>query len=1255
MPVSLPALVLASAVALVLATEPPGSLHVRRLTGEGVEVGNWTELKDACEAGHQNVTLTADITVPNTSRQIEVNGRKACVINGQDKTVDLNQLGRFALVSDASSLEVRSLTLTGGVCKIESGEPKLCGGAVAAIQNSTLKFHSVDFLNNNFDDAAGLGGAICLKESKLTHCAGSFIGNTVPRYGGAIFAQKSKIFINTDPTFCAQTSTTTLSGSFAGVGGAVFADTTDVSITRADFHDNNATILDQFGGGAIFTSYADLRVSWSNFTNNIALSIINKLYGLGGAVFGYGLTEGTSLENCAFLNNGAVSGGAISIYGSQAEISKSSFKENSISSESDGGEGSTIYASGCKLNVKNATFETHEDKNKYHFKSYSLHMVGSVAEVIDSKLKEDQTLLVGFGSSLNFLRNDFALGDYSDETQYALTVDKDAADVRVEDSVFAANQQLKPALAVNVDSGGRVIFTDNQFTGNLRVQVHGSGGITAVTNNTFTNLQQLDQGGNSEYVYIKDNSFLNTSSNKEFNDCSLNQSNIEGIPRSKACGSTSCELESNDVRCICPGAGKKDEEEKNLQKIAGDLILVFTCPCKAKDGFSCAEVGIDLKDGFFNSALQPTGGAAIEDATSWGIQGGRVVDDSTTFQRCPKALGKDALEHCEVNKTTGQVKCLYNSAGPLCGTCKQGYYRKSEACIECTERQKKGGDLVLWVALGIICGIACQQLHRFAYLVEKSSFVSSIFSVFDVFGSSTILQKRLIVKFRSLLSCVQISGLLSSVYQISLPASLSSVLAVFDAISLDLSSLMGFQCIQMIATADKIMVVVTASTLIIIIFTVLAEAAIRRLPARLRCKTETQESLIAATDDVLVSLSFLLHPYFCSILFATYSCIPVNLGDEERRFLQSSMGVDCDNDSFHKFANGWAAAMIVLLPLGIPSCWLWRGWKQRSVKVTTETRTSGALEILFRGYKEDRWWWSVADCVYKLFVTGVAVLVMQGTVFQLQFAIIVTAIYLALFLLWDPFEEQTDKLLQTCFLLIILLIFMTSLMLQLLATDLKHGTLLGYNQTTVDILMLGSTSSLVILFMAFFTYDMHVNSQKPFFQFENGELVTLPPLGKFQFHLFLSHAQNKGQDQVAVVKAQLQHFLPSIRIFLDIDHLQEVHTLEALVESSRSVLLFLTTGCLCRHFVRTEIRTAVGYKRSIHVLRETDSRHGGVSLDVHKDDCPPDIKSAVFKEGEILWIRQAQFRIVAIKQIIQRLLLRIDGTSYLESKRAKYG
>jgi hypothetical protein len=92
--------------------------------------------------------------------------------------------------------------------------------------------------------------------------------------------------------------------------GAIFADTTEVQIERADFTKNKATILDQFGGGAIVSSYAKVRVGRSNFTENIALSIINSLYGLGGAVFGCVRPEGGhSSEYCQLSTNKGVSGG----------------------------------------------------------------------------------------------------------------------------------------------------------------------------------------------------------------------------------------------------------------------------------------------------------------------------------------------------------------------------------------------------------------------------------------------------------------------------------------------------------------------------------------------------------------------------------------------------------------------------------------------------------------------------------------------------------------------------------------------------------------------------------------------------------------------------------------------------------------------------------------------------------------------------------------------------------------------------------
>ena len=43
-----------------------------------------------------------------------------------------------------------------------------------------------------------------------------------------------------------------------------------------------------------------------------------------------------------------------------------------------------------------------------------------------------------------------------------------------------------------------------------------------------------------------------------------------------------------------------------------------------------------------------------------------------------------------------------------------------------------------------------------------------------------------------------------------------------------------------------------------------------------------------------------------------------------------------------------------------------------------------------------------------------------------------------------------------------------------------------------------------------------------------------------RFHLFLSHVWTSGQDQVAVIKRQLQLLLPGIRVFLDVDDMQDV-------------------------------------------------------------------------------------------------------------------
>jgi hypothetical protein len=92
-------------------------------------------------------------------------------------------------------------------------------------------------------------------------------------------------------------------------------------------------------------------------------------------------------------------------------------------------------------------------------------------------------------------------------------------------------------------------------------------------------------------------------------------------------------------------------------------------------------------------------------------------------------------------------------------------------------------------------------------------------------------------------------------------------------------------------------------------------------------------------------------------------------------------------------------------------------------------------------------------------------------------------------------------------------------------------------------------------------YDTRRVLREPLLQYKEGRgIVTLPPIGGASFDLFLSHAQDLGQDQVATIKGMLEKLLPSIKIFLDVESLDDLHALDKLITGSKAVLIFLTTG-----------------------------------------------------------------------------------------------
>jgi hypothetical protein len=173
-------------------------------------------------------------------------------------------------------------------------------------------------------------------------------------------------------------------------------------------------------------------------------------------------------------------------------------------------------------------------------------------------------------------------------------------------------------------------------------------------------------------------------------------------------------------------------------------------------------------------------------------------------------------------------------------------------------------------------------------------------------------------------------------------------------------------------------------------------------------------------------------------------------------------------------------------------------------------------------------------------------------------------------------------------------------------------------------------------------HDLWLAYLEPLLRYQSGSIVQLPPLdvGK-DFDLFLSHAQNLGQDQVTIIQLTLEKLLPNIKIFVDKEALDDLYELDELVRGSRTVLVFLTQGCLRRHFVRLEVIAATKFGVQAIMVQETDPRHGSVPLSEHRDDCPESAREHLFgaqAHASILWYREKNYKFTGVRQIVQQLL-----------------
>ena len=117
--------------------------------------------------------------------------------------------------------------------------------------------------------------------------------------------------------------------------------------------------------------------------------------------------------------------------------------------------------------------------------------------------------------------------------------------------------------------------------------------------------------------------------------------------------------------------------------------------------------------------------------------------------------------------------------------------------------------------------------------------------------------------------------------------------------------------------------------------------------------------------------------------------------------------------------------------------------------------------------------------------------------------------------------------------------------------------------------------------------------------------------GKHKWHLFLSHIWGTGQDQCATIKRQLLAYMPGLAVFLDVDDLEDIGELEAYIEQTAVMLIFVSKGYFKSKNCLREIRCSVDSGKPLVLMH--DPVRGGATLEFIKaEECPSELHDGTF-------------------------------------------
>lgn len=374
-------------------------------------------------------------------------------------------------------------------------------------------------------------------------------------------------------------------------------------------------------------------------------------------------------------------------------------------------------------------------------------------------------------------------------------------------------------------------------------------------------------------------------------------------------------------------------------------------------------------------------------------------------------------------------------------------------------------------------------------------------------------------------------------------------------------------------------------------------------------------------------VSFCLCPAVATTIFSAWTCVTYyeegphdDVPPRTRSFLRGDLSVTCYEDDAsvpeYNAIKELAWVFVVIWAIGLPAAYCMLLFaSQTALKSRTVTSLTRATAFLHREYKIERLWWEPFLLVQRLVVVGFVQLISPALFYlRLILGLTCTIGYIILLLLLQPYKQRSHFFLALLAQVALLGCFFSAQMLKLYMVleerypgkGIAH-TLFGIGSDAEDhLVILIITITLVILasFAALISYQMIFSSEHNYRLLRkiDGRPPELILHKRMRWHLFLSHVWKSAQDQAAVIKRQLQIMLPGVKIFLDVDDMEDTGEVEAYVKQSQCLLFFYSEGYFVSAACRREIRHSLAHQKPLVIVHEADDKHGGKSLEELKGE-----------------------------------------------------